>query len=218
MIFTGQGATGNFWTFCFDSICQASFHKLNCVGFRLMLLATIVTTAEELKQIQKINGENLKSNLSKSEVDQEGFVSWLYPLQLLQQMHRLAPSIIIKDDETVVAYALTTLKESVAFHADLKKFIDNIEGIWYKNKKLQDYNYYCMGQICVSKSYRGKNFVQMLYQKHKEVYSRSFELLITEISASNIRSQKAHERVGFKTIYTYTDSLDEWNVVVWDWN
>jgi hypothetical protein len=57
----------------------------------------------------------------------------------------------------------------------------------------------------------------MLYQHHKKIYGDKYDMLITEISTSNIRSQKAHEKTGFKTIYTYTDAADEWNVVVWDW-
>jgi hypothetical protein len=57
----------------------------------------------------------------------------------------------------------------------------------------------------------------MLYQHHKNLYESRFEMLITEISVSNPRSQKAHEKVGFKTIYQYHDTIDEWNVVAWDW-
>ena len=74
-----------------------------------------------------------------------------------------------------------------------------------------------MGQVCIDKDYRGKGIFNILFQKHKEVYSNAYELLVTEISTKNYRSQKAHEKIGFTTIYTYSDALDEWNVVVWDW-
>ena len=57
----------------------------------------------------------------------------------------------------------------------------------------------------------------MLYQHHKALYQQRFDMLITEISPANPRSQRAHEKVGFKTIYHYTDAMDAWNVVVWDW-
>jgi len=59
--------------------------------------------------------------------------------------------------------------------------------------------------------------VNMLYQKHREVYSNQYDFILTEISTSNLRSLKAHEKMGFETIYTYQDSVDEWNVVVWNW-
>ena len=45
-----------------------------------------------------------------------------------------------------------------------------------------------------------------------------FDFIITEISASNYRSLNAHKRIGFKKINTFRDKIDEWDVVIWDWN
>ncbi len=182
-----------------------------------MICATEVTTDDEIIQIHKMNQQNLKANISKQVQDDEGFVSWLYPVSLLQQMHNIAPSIIVKDDDTVIGYALVTPIEVSSFHPDLKMMIDNLETILYKNKPLSSYSYYVMGQVCIDKAYRGKGIFKMLFQKHKEIYTDKYQLLVTEISTKNLRSQKAHEKVGFTTIYTYRDASDEWNVVVWDW-
>jgi hypothetical protein len=182
-----------------------------------MIHSALVSSDDELLQIHRLNDENLREHISYTERMTEGFVSWLYPLDLLKKMHELAPSVIIKDDERVVGYALTTLKESRLFHADLSVFFGNMEDFHYLGKSLFDQSFYIMGQICLDKNYRGMGLVNSLYQKHFEVYNSKFDLLVTEISSSNPRSQKAHEKVGFKTIHTYTDSADEWNVVVWDW-
>lgn len=35
--------------------------------------------------------------------------------------------------------------------------------------------------------------------------------------ASNPRSLKAHEKVGFRRIATHRDEMDQWDVVLWDW-
>ena len=93
-------------------------------------------------------------------------------------------------------------------------FIDSIE---YNGKPLSSYNYYVMGQVCIDKNYRGKGVFNMLYQKHKELFKHKFDFIETEISTGNKRSMRAHEKVGFKTIYTYRDDKDEWNVVLWSW-
>lgn len=183
-----------------------------------MLKATIVTTEEELFQIHELNQQNLKQNLDKEARYRKGFVTWLYSIELLQKMHNLSPSIIVKDDTKVVGYALTTLKEAKSFHPDLDIMFRNLQSVQYKNRALSSYGFYCIGQICVSEEYRGKGIVNMLYQKHKEVYGKHYDFLLTEISTSNSRSLKAHQRIGFQTIYTYKDAMDEWNVVVWDWN
>ena len=182
-----------------------------------MLYATIATKHDELIQINSLNVQNLRTTLSKQEKEQHGFVTWLYPVSLLEDMHKIAPSIIVKDDEAVVGYALVTPKEASSFHHDLRTMINKLELINYEGKPLSSYTYYIMGQVCIEKNYRGKGIFEMLFQKHKELYSNEYELLVTEISTANYRSKKAHEKVGFKTIHTYRDDLDEWNVVVWDW-
>lgn len=182
-----------------------------------MLYATEVTTNDELLQVHELNRQNLKGNLSLQEQEEQGFVTWLYPVLLLQQIDDIAASIIVKDEDKVVGYALVTPVEAGSFHPDLQAMIDNLEALNYKGRALSSYAYYIMGQVCIDKDYRGKGIFNMLFQKHRELYSDLYELLITEISTTNYRSQKAHEKIGFTTIHTYSDALDEWNVVVWDW-
>ena len=48
--------------------------------------ATEVTTHEELVQINRLNQHNLRTYLSKLEQDEQGFVTWLYPLPLLEAL------------------------------------------------------------------------------------------------------------------------------------
>jgi L-amino acid N-acyltransferase YncA len=74
-----------------------------------------------------------------------------------------------------------------------------------------------MGQICIDKTYRGKGVFKMLYDKHREMNKDVYDFIVTEISTGNLRSIKAHQKTGFKTIHTYLDHMDEWNVVLWDW-
>lgn len=180
------------------------------------MIVTEVTDPSELLQIHEMNRDNLKGNLSQEEQEEQGFVTWLYPLTLLQQLHELAPSIIIKDADAVVAYALVTPIEAGAFHPDLQTMIDNLETLQHEGKPLSEWSYYIMGQVCIAEAYRGQGLFNLLYQKHRELYRSEYDLLVTEISTANYRSQKAHEKVGFKTIHTYKDELDEWNVVLWD--
>jgi predicted GNAT superfamily acetyltransferase len=170
-----------------------------------------------LEQIHQLSQLNLKQNISADEQKEEGFVTWLYSIELLSQMHDLAPGIIAKDEERVAAYALTTLRESSSFHPDLKEMFQNLSNVFYQGKPLSSHHFYCMGQICVAKEYRGKGLVKALYQKHKEAYGNEYDFILTEISTRNYRSLKAHQKIGFKTIHTHRDAMDEWNVVVWDW-
>src|SRR5687768_8182806 len=129
-----------------------------------MLYATVVTKDDELIQINNLNVQNLRTTLSKQEKEQHGFVTWLYPVSLLKDMHKIAPSIIVKDDEAVVGYALVTPKEASSFHHDLRTMINKLELINYEDKPLSSYAYYVMGQVCIEKNYRGKEFLKCFFK------------------------------------------------------
>ena len=57
------------------------------------------------------------------------------------------------------------------------------------------------------------------YHELRRAYRDRFDFTVTEISQRNVRSLRAHRRVGFETLHTYLDpAADErWEVVVWDW-
>lgn len=182
-----------------------------------MLTATTVKNRSELEQIHQLNLRNLKSTVSQNEQQEEGFVTWDYPLDLLEKMHEQAPSVIIKDGDIVAGYALTLMREARSFHKELELFLHSLDNLKYLEKPLAQHRFYCMGQICIDKKYRGQGLVNALYQKHKELYSPKYDFILTEISPQNERSMKAHAKIGFKTIHRFSDNHGEWAIVVWDW-
>lgn len=183
-----------------------------------MLQTTITQSTEDLKQILQLQRENLPDNIDAIEMQSQGFVTIHHDLNTLQQMHRLAPSVIIKNDSSVIAYALTMLKECRQLIPDLEPMFVLFDKLSWENKPLKDYRYYVMGQICIAKAFRGQGLFEQLYQQHKKIYNTQYDLFITEISVRNHRSLRAHEKIGFKKIHTHQDELDNWKVVAWDWN
>lgn len=172
----------------------------------------------DLPQMAMLSAQNIRSAISEEEKQEQGFITWHYDEALLTAMHTIAPSIVAKQGDTVVGYALVALREMAPVHPDLAHMLDYWARITYKGKPLDQYRYYMMGQICVARAHRGQQLTDRMYAYHKERYAGSYDLLLTEISTSNPRSQKAHERAGFQTIHTYHDHADEWNIVCWDWN
>ena len=181
------------------------------------LLVSTVTRSFELEQILQLQQENLVSVLPLAEIQSEGFVTMHHTFEILQQMHRLAPSIIIKDAEKVIAYALVMLRECRYIFPPLEPMFAVFDELYWKNKSLNSYQFYVMGQICIDKKYRGQGLFELLYEKHKEIYKDRYDCIVTEIALRNKRSMRAHQRIGFSTIHIYPDQLDEWAVVVWDW-
>ncbi|MFT3824481.1 MAG: GNAT family N-acetyltransferase [Chitinophagaceae bacterium] len=179
--------------------------------------ATLVTTNNELQQILELQQKNLADNIDASEVQSQGFVTVQHTLEKLQQMHNIAPSVIIKDGEKVVAYAITMPKECSQIIPVLVPMFKVLENINWKGKSLDQQRYYVMGQICVDKAYRGQGLFDLLYHAHRDFYADKYDCIVTEIATRNLRSMRAHARVGFETIHTYLDETDQWAVVLWDW-
>ena len=181
-----------------------------------MLYSTHVHTVKELEEILSLQQQNLPKNISAEELRAQGFVTFQHDLETLQQFHQLAPSVIVRDDDKVVAYALTVVNEARHIFPPMESMFVLLETLQWKGQPFQNFRYYEMGQICVAKDYRGKGVFEMLYQQHKRSYSHKFELLVTKISTKNHRSLRAHEKVGFQTVVVEKDELDEWAVVAWD--
>ena len=182
-----------------------------------MINPTTVCSIDELQQILRLQQMNLTQNISDKEKSEQGFVTMVYTLETLQELHKMEPSVIIKDDDKVIAYALVFPKEGRQIYPGFEPMFTNFEKLSWKGVPLNNYKFYVMGQICVAKEYRGKGMVELLYQKHKEIFQEQFDFIVTEISTNNLRSIKAHQAVGFNTINIHTDHKGEWEVVIWDW-
>lgn len=182
-----------------------------------MYTIQLATNHIELEEIAALSSANLRTIVSEAEKAEQGFITWEYSVQLLQDMHAIAPSIIAKWNDQVVGYALVATHAMSGVHAEMNVMLNNLATLTYEGKPMNDYKYYMMGQICIAKEHRAQGLFDQLYAYHRKVYQDRYELLLTEVSTSNHRSMRAHERVGFKTIHTYHDHMDEWNVVVWDW-
>jgi len=71
------------------------------------------------------------------------------------------------------------------------------------------------GQVCVDKDFRGRGLIGELYRKTRDLVGESYQFCVTEISTRNIKSMKAHQKMGFEILGVYNDGLEDWNLVVW---
>lgn len=177
----------------------------------------LAQTVQDLEQILSLQAENHKSVVSKEGLA-NGFVTVKHNLPLLSSMNASARQVIAKADGKVVGYALVMLEEFKEKIPVLKPMFEMFKSLKFNQRPLPEFRYYVMGQICVADGFRGLSIVDRMYAKHKEIYSKAFDVCLTEVSTSNPRSMRAHERVGFKTIHTFSDATDEWNILLWDWS
>lgn len=173
-------------------------------------------TIDDLNGILSLQAKNAKSSLSQSEMDKEGFVTLKHDLEILQLMNSFEPQIIAVDDGVVVGYALVLVPELRNQFEVLIPMFNKIDSIQYKSQLLSDSKYYVMGQVCIDKAYRGQGIFKKLYDQHCIEFKDSYDYCITEVSDKNKRSIRAHEKVGFRPVLSFSDEFDSWHIILLD--
>jgi ribosomal protein S18 acetylase RimI-like enzyme len=183
-----------------------------------MIIIKRVTEFSELEGIRKLQEDNLKKNLADDEAETEGFVTAEYSIEFLETLHKASPSIIAKEAEQVVGFALVAPKSVRNQHELLSDLFNCIDKITYHGLLLKDARYVVVGQLCVGKNYRGLGLVQQMYRHFKNSLAGEYDYCITDVAENNPRSLKAHVKTGFQVIDSIPYGGLNWNIVLWDWN
>ena len=183
-----------------------------------MVELTRVSNPNEIIGIRDLQALNLKQNITPEEAMDQGFLTAAYTIEYLELMNSFSPSIIAKDGDKVVGYALVATKGSRKGHDLVEGLFDAIDACEYKGILLGDVNYVVVGQLCVAKEYRGQDLVQKLYGHFRDCLSHEFTYLVTDVAQANVRSLKAHKKRGFQVINQLMYGGFGWDIVLWDWN
>lgn len=176
-----------------------------------------VTQLSELQGILDLQEANLRVNIDADTAASQGFLTAKYTMAYLEAMHAASPSIIAKDGDRVVGYALVATKEVRDGHDLMADLFNVIDTKTYKGQLLKEVNYVVVGQLCVGEGYRGQGLVKRLYDHYRDCLSDTYTYLITDVAQANIRSLKAHKNAGFIVIDTLMYVGIGWDIVLWDW-
>lgn len=183
-----------------------------------MITYTTSTTGKDLEQILQLQKQNLAAGLTAEQIASQGFVTVMHTLADLEKMNEIEAHVIAKDNDLVIAYLLAMTARSRFDIPILMPMFQMFEEIAWHNKKVADYRYIVVGQVCVAEGYRGKGIFDACYAAYRDNFKDKYEFAITEIATRNQRSIKAHKRVGFETIHQYEAPDGEaWNIVLWKW-
>jgi RimJ/RimL family protein N-acetyltransferase len=86
----------------------------------------------------------------------------------------------------------------------------------YRQRPLRDYRFIVGGQTCVDRDQRGQGLMARLYDQVRVSLPFPCDLCVTEVATRNQVSLRAHERMGFEPVSTYSDGREDWVVVAWD--
>lgn len=185
--------------------------------FPLDTMITYTTaTPADLPSIITLQSANLKENLSLEEVKEQGYVTVVHDLALLEEMNRPHPHIIAKDGGEVVGYALVMTLEMRDRIPILVDMILEIDQTKYQGELMKGKNYVIVGQVCVAKGYRGQGVFSDMYSYYKKVMQPHFDYIVTGISMDNARSLNAHKKCGFEILSVFEDQEGRWANVIFD--
>jgi len=183
-----------------------------------MIAFTTSNSKEDLEGILLLQKANLAVNLPIDEVRSQGFVTVTHTYEQLLQLTAYEKHVVAKDGDKVVGYILAMTEKSKEDIPILAPLFDAFDNTHYKGRKIADYHYIVVGQVCIDKLYRGQGLLEKCYAAYKALYSDKYDFAVTEIAESNTRSLNAHKKIGFEEIHRYTSPDNtEWVIVVWDW-
>lgn len=181
------------------------------------MVISFSSSPEIVRQILELQRSNLRQYLKPDEISSEGFVYVEHDPATLQEICRIEPAVVALDDTSLAGYAICMNKTQGGRVPELVPFFQKLDSLSYNGISLAGASYMVCGQICIAKPYRGHNLMGKLY-RHMRVHQSKYMFCITEISKHNVRSLKAHEKVGFEPVHEYLSSKGElWQIVVWDW-
>ena len=183
-----------------------------------MITYTTANSKNDLEGILELQKQNLAVSLTNAEMQTQGFVTVDHSYDQLEKLNDHDKHVIAKDDKKVIGYLLAMTKMSRLDIPVLIPMFELFDTVSYNGKRISEYNYLVVGQVCVDKTWRGKGILDRCYAAYREYYSTKYDFAITEIANTNRRSLNAHRRIGFKEINTYVSpDKTEWVVVLWDW-
>ena len=180
---------------------------------------TTAETIADLEGILALQSVNLASSLDAEEIRSQGFVTVQHTMEILLGLNKRERHVIAKIGEEVIGYVLAMPRSARYDIPVLLPMFEVFDRISFRGRAVSDWDYIVAGQACVAKPYRGIGILEGCYHYYRECYAPAYDFLITEIARTNTRSLRAHQRIGFVPIHTYTDpGKTEWEIVVWDWS
>ncbi len=181
---------------------------------------TLVRGPRDVERILALQAENHRDAVDADTARREGFTSVRHDPAVLHAMNAAHPSAIAVSGDVLAGYALMMaqpFRAAVPLLEPMFSLFDRLD--WRGAPLAGNPRWFVMGQVCVARAFRGQGVFDGVYRQLRAAYAPRFDFVLTEISQRNVRSMRAHRRVGFETLHVYRDAAadETWEVVVWDW-
>lgn len=168
-----------------------------------------LATVEDLPKIIKLQKDN---NFSRA-TEEEGFIGVEMNLPILKEINQ--DGIFVAGTEKSIAGYAMPLTEGVAKRIPIvSKFVDRLEGLKFKGKKVSGYRWVIAGQMLIDKKFRGTGLAEKLWTNYVNLMKREYEIMLTEIPEDNQKMLSAFtKRLKFEIIETYSNKGKKWHIL-----
>lgn len=173
----------------------------------------------DFEAILTLQRQNLRQFLTEEERQTQGFLTAVYSLDFLKEMHEASAHLVARDGDKVVGYVLGLTPGFLPRDPVFASYLKAVQTLSWQGKPMLSHHPLIVGQLCVDKNYRGQGLVDGLYQACRNHHQGKFDFLLSDVSALNPRSFRAHQRVGFVPLAEFPDEFtgETWHILLWDW-
>jgi hypothetical protein len=152
-------------------------------------------TFEQAREVEALNQANMLEHLSAETAQTKGFLTALYPADLLMQMAVNTPTAIALQQNRVVGFLV--LNSPLAHLPVHRSAMSALGQRLYKGRPLASYRYVRCGPLCVSSEVRKRSVAKGLYNFVAREYQQ-FDLFVVRVNQTNGLSLEAHKKLGFR--------------------
>lgn len=166
---------------------------------------------QHLEGILALQRRTHRASVTDEVAAKEGYVLWLHSLEMLRAINQPIPHVIALDEAGIVcAYALSMPPSHRNILPEAIAFFTTIELQRWQGQPIGEYRYTGMGQVAIAPEHRGTGLFRQIYERWYEVQAQLYELAVTEIAPSNLRSLAAHKALGWQEVGRQQDGDQEW--------
>lgn len=165
-------------------------------GSALQIRRAVATDFESLVLLQNAN---LASNLPAGE-RQSGFLSVGFSAEQFAAMNDNFAVVVAVQQEQVKAFLCASTVEFNQAVALPAAMIARFPRAKYQGQALSRSSVCIVGPVCIDQSLRGQGVLSRLYDCFFAIAPKEFDIAVVFVSADNLASIKAHEKLGLETI------------------
>jgi hypothetical protein len=174
-----------------------------------------LASESDIKAVECLQQETLANKVDVEEKEQEGFVSLITPLDILQRIRdEIGIVCAFNEQGNLIGYEIPlpfSIAKGMTF---LGPFVDRVLELSYQNIPFTLENAVIEGQINIRKGFKGAGIAELLHKQFLALVGEKYRLVVTEVSNENPRSLNVHTRkLHMEIIKTFSAEGKEWYIL-----